>query len=204
MAVRGRGRDGDGGISEVQAKLLVQLAEKTRDGAVSSLQCKRIVLAAMLILALGEVFVGGRLWGNFCSGLSLGSWLFVDGIVACVGATFGLISLWKAVAVASSVDLQEYLLPEGKERDASGDLTGTFRLASQLSDLLDVALLLSFLLGCYGYYAVAEKCDDTLRLWVGRALVMKFVTPVSAFCLLKFVGILGIGPLVTDDPKIAP
>ena len=116
-------------------------------------------------------------------------WLVCDGTATCVGMLLGLAVLLKGVQVARGVETQQWVLPEGEERDARADLTGAFRTASQLSDGVDVALVLLFALGWHAYYAHGgDGGCDMLRSWVWWGLVMKLLAPIGLSLASKCLG----------------
>ena len=116
-------------------------------------------------------------------------WLVCDGTATCVGMLLGLVVLLQGVQVARGVETQQWVLPDGEERDARADLTGAFRAVSRLSDGVDVALVLLFVLGWYAYYAHSgEGGCDILRSWVWWGLVMKLLAPIGLSLASKCLG----------------
>ena len=166
----------------VRLQLLQQLAEQSRAAAIATLQTKAAIMAALLVLALTELWLGLARWraGPRCS-QSYQLWLVCDGAATCVGTLLGLAALLKGVQVARGVETEQWVLPDGEVRDARGDLTGAFWAARCLSDGVDMALVLLFALGWYAYYARGGGggCDDTLRSWVWWGLVMKLLAPIG-------------------------
>eukprot|EP00747_Dinoflagellata_sp_TGD_P208538 gnl/TRDRNA2_/TRDRNA2_82011_c0_seq2.p1 gnl/TRDRNA2_/TRDRNA2_82011_c0~~gnl/TRDRNA2_/TRDRNA2_82011_c0_seq2.p1 ORF type:complete len:215 (+),score=25.11 gnl/TRDRNA2_/TRDRNA2_82011_c0_seq2:67-645(+) len=183
----GEQSNGDGQISDTQAKLLQGIAEKNRHAAIAGLEVKAAMSASFFIVGVFEMLLGCLYCGTFCT-RSLVPFLLIDGTFVCAGTTLGLLSIHRLRLAASQAEASEYLLPEGKERDASRDLTGMYLLASRLSDVTDVLIILLYLLGVAWYIGsggVFGKCDDTLRSWFGWCLGLKLAAPLAGCAILK-------------------
>ena len=180
---------GDALPASIKHEMLEQLAEQSKRGAIKDLQTKSGMLASLLVVASFQLWTGSiaLATGPACAA-HLHWWLACDGAATSVGMLLGLAVLTKGVQIARRVEARHWLRADGKDRDASGDLTGVWRTARQLSDGMDCVLVASFVWGCYCLGAAGESgdaCDGTGRSAVLRGLVLKPLAPTGVSVAVK-------------------
>lgn len=176
----------------LKQQMLEQLAEQTKRGAIVDSQIIASMLAAVFVAALSQLWFGATaLVAEPACEQPLLWWLVCDGAAVCVGMLLGLVAVLKRVQVARTVEAHRWVSADGKERDASGDLTGAFRTVRNLSDGVDVLIIAGFACGCYFYWrsggAETPGCDGAGRNWVRWALVLKLVVPLVVSLVAKAV-----------------
>lgn len=188
--------------SAAKKEIRQQLAEHRKQAEIAGMLTKVGILTILLMLALWELWAALHLWSDrsLCE-QPLHVWLLCDGSATFAGMLLGLTSALKGLQTARGLDAHHWVLADGEQRDASGDLRGAFRLARMLSDGFDVALLLLFACGWYWLYQSAlsidtgsiraytspvwQYCDFALRGWVWWALVLKLLAPIGVSLAIK-------------------
>eukprot|EP00931_Biecheleriopsis_adriatica_P000031 TRINITY_DN100036_c0_g1_i1.p1 TRINITY_DN100036_c0_g1~~TRINITY_DN100036_c0_g1_i1.p1 ORF type:complete len:202 (+),score=26.33 TRINITY_DN100036_c0_g1_i1:44-649(+) len=174
------------GISETQARLILQLAEKNRENAIAGIRTKIVIVITVFALGVVELILAS-LYNDVACPLPLASWLLADGITACLSESLGLVSLSRAETLISKLSWEACVELDDKVTEL---LDGKFQLVAKLSDASDILLVLFAATGFYWHWQTADadiRCTATLRTWTGRVLLLKFLGPLTVCGMKKLL-----------------
>ena len=172
-------------------RLLQQVAEQNKQTEVVGMLTKAWILAALLLLALWELWVTVYGVGAALCEQPLHAWLLCDGLATFAGVLLSLTSVLKSMQAVRRLEARHWLLADDEQRDNSGDLTGAFRIVRVLSDGADVVLIVLFACGWYWFYQSgagdepSRRCEAALRSFVWWALVLKPIAPIGMSLVVK-------------------